>query len=704
MGGSLLALAAVLSAGPVEGAVPPTFAQVRQTFVPSEAMLFDRHGELLHEIRVDETVRRLPWVELRDVSPALVQAVIQAEDKRFFEHGGVDWRALGDAAFDTFFRGSPRGASTLSMQVAAMLEPSLRAEGSRRTVVQKVEQIRAARELEGAWTKRQILEAYLNLSTFRGELSGVGAAVQGLFHKSPSGVTAPEAALLAALLRGPNARSDVVSRRACAVAGARDCRPLDRLAGSVLKLPPRLEPRAALAPHVARALLSRETRNVTTTLDAGVQAKVLDVLRRQLSTLSDRHVQDGAVLVLDNATGEVLAYAGNQGPGSSAPFVDGVRAPRQAGSTLKPFLYGMALEEQILTAASLLDDSPANLVTPSGLYVPQNYDRDFRGPVSVRTALSASLNVPAVRTLMLLGADRFVDRLRALGFAGVVESGDYYGYSLALGSADVTLWQLTAAYRSLAQGGRSSPPLLTAGPSGPSVPVANPAATWIVADILADRGARSTTFGLDNPLNTRVWSAVKTGTSKDMRDNWCIGFSRRYTVGVWVGNFDGSPMRDVSGVSGAAPIWLEVQQALNRGESSSTGHARPPEVVLQHVRFVPPVEPDRDEYFVKGTEIAEIGLKPPVAAAVRISYPGNGAILALDPDIPEGIQRVRFLPTAAVPGLHWRVGGLELPAEEDGGATWIPQAGRFDLTLDSRDGQVLDQVRFEVRGAVSRDK
>jgi penicillin-binding protein 1C len=683
-------------------AAAPGFEAVRAAHRPSEAELLDRRGELLHELRVEDRVRRLSWVALSEVSPALIRAVVQAEDRRFFEHAGVDWRAMGDAAVDTLLRGSPRGASTLSMQLAAMLEPALRAEGARRSFPQKIAQIRAARELETAWTKHQILEAYLNLSGFRGELSGVGAAAQGLFHKAPSGLDARESALLAALLRGPNARPEVVARRACAVAGSGDCQPFEQLAARSLAAAPVLAPRAALAPHLARSLLSRDARRVITTLDARLQARVLEVLRRQVSQLAGRGVRDAAALVLDNATGQVLAYAGNQGGSASAPHVDGVRAARQAGSTLKPFLYAQAIEEQLLTAASLLDDSPANLVTPGGLYVPQNYDREFRGPVSVRASLSGSLNVPAVRTLMLLGPERFVDRLRALGFEGVIESGDFYGYSLALGSADVTLWQLTGAYRALAEGGRWSMPRLVPGAGG-GVRVIDPAAGWIVADILADRAARSPSFGLENPLATRFWSAVKTGTSKDMRDNWCVGFSRRHTVGVWVGNFDGTPMRDVSGVSGAAPAWLEIMQALQRLEPSPPGAPpRPSEVVMQAVRFQPAVEPEREEAFIRGTELAEVVLKPVVGTGIRIAYPGNGAILALDPDIPEGSQRIRLLPSQPAEGLSWRVDELAIAAEADGSATWVPRNGVFRLQLEDASGRMLDSLRFEVRGSVAR--
>ncbi len=679
-------------------AATPGFEEAKRTHLPSDAVLFDRHGETLYELRVDDRVRRLPWVALDRISPALVDAVVRAEDKRFFEHAGVDWRALGDAALDTVVRGSPRGASTLSMQLAAMLEPRLKPAGTRRTVAQKWDQIRAAGELERRWTKRQILEGYLNLSTFRGEISGVGAAARGLFDKDASGLDDQESAILAALLRGPNASPTVVARRACLVAAAKRCEPFERLAATRLGGAPRIAARVVLAPQLAHELLSRDARRVQTTLDARLQSVALETLQRQIAQLTGSGVRDAAALVLDNATGEVLAYVGNSGTGSSAPFVDGVRAPRQAGSTLKPFLYTLAIEEHLLTGASLLDDSPVNLVTPSGLYVPQNYDREFRGIASVRTSLSGSLNVPAVRTLMLVGTERFADRLHETGFEGVVESGDYYGYSLALGSADVTLWQLVNAYRALANGGAWSRPRLLPAPPGRSYQVMDAGAAYIVADILSDRSARSVTFGLENPLATRFWSAVKTGTSKDMRDNWCVGFSRRYTVGVWVGNFDGSPMRDVSGISGAAPAWLDIMNALHRGEARAPAPPRPADVVARHVRFVPGIEAERDELFLKGTEVDEVALKPVLPAAVRILYPGEGTIIALDPDIPFEAQRVRFETSQASFDVAWRLDGAPLdPPMAD--SMWHPRAGHHELALIDSDGKELDRVRFEVRGA-----
>ncbi|HZP88879.1 MAG TPA: penicillin-binding protein 1C [Burkholderiales bacterium] len=674
----------------------PHYEDVRAHHLSTEAQLIDRNGAVIHEMRVDMSGRRLDWVALDDVSPAFLRAVIRAEDKRFYEHGGVDWLALTDAMLDNLFAARPRGASTLSMQVAAMLEQNLRARRQHRTVGQKWDQIRAARELEHAWSKRQILEAYLNLSTFRGEVQGIGAAARVLFGKAPSGIDEREALILAVLLRGPNAKPELVAKRACALAQsmtpAVSCEGLPALAEAQLSKTPHIAPTAALAPHIARALLNAKNRRVVTTLDGRIQALALEAAQRQLANLQSRNVRDAAALVIDNRSGDVLAYVGNAGPESSARFVDGVRALRQAGSTLKPFLYELAIEQRTLTAASLLDDSSLNIVTPAGLYVPQNYDREFRGLVSVRSALAASLNVPAVRTLTLLGPDAFVERLRALGFESLRNDGDYYGFSLALGSAEVTLWDLANAYRTLAQGGYKSALRLLPGAPSKGNKVLDPTAAYIISDILSDRLARSTTFGLDNALTPRVWAAVKTGTSKDMRDNWCVGFTARYTVAAWVGNFDGSPMWDVSGVTGAAPLWLEIVDALHRATPSIQP---PPPRMLERtgVTFEDGIEADRQEWFLPHTALTTVVAKGAAAEPAHILYPADGQIIAIDPDIPFDVQRVRFRADTAGAGLHWR---LNERAVE--GSFWRPESGHWRLTLHDATDRLLDEVRFEVRG------
>jgi penicillin-binding protein 1C len=704
--GSTVALRALAAAAAFAAAAPalalPSYDEVRKAHVSTEGVLLDRHGEVIHELRVDMHGRRLEWVTLDGVSPAFLRAVVRAEDKRFFEHAGVDWLALTDAALDNMFSSKPRGASTLSMQVAAMLEASLKPRKQRRTIGQKWDQIQAARELEKKWAKRQILEAYLNLSTFRGEVQGVPAAARALFGKDASGLDEQEALILAVLLRGPNAQPPVVAKRACVLAQSMQpplkCEGLTALAELRLSEVPNLAPAVALAPHVAHQLVSPDARRVASTLDAKLQALALDAAGRQLAALGGQNVADAAVLAVDNRSGEVLAYVGNAGDASSARFVDGVRAQRQAGSTLKPFLYELAVEQRLLTAASLLDDSPVNIVTPAGLYVPQNYDRDFKGMVSLRTALSGSLNVPAVRTLTLLGPDLLAERLRALGFDSIREDGEHYGYSLALGSAEVSLWQLANAYRTLANGGLASPMLLTPGERERGHRVLDAAAAHIVTDILADRLSRSITFGLDSPLAPRFWAAVKTGTSKDMRDNWCVGFTARYTVAVWVGNFDGSAMWDVSGVTGAAPLWLEVVNALHQNVPSNAP-SDPPGVERIPIVFEAALEPDREELFLPGTAMQRVVHKGHDGGHAAIVYPASGQIIAVDPDIPPDAQRVRFHATGLNGDERWRLNG-ELLIDA---SSWRPAPGRWRLVLEDAGGGALDEVQFEVRGARADD-
>jgi penicillin-binding protein 1C len=279
-----------------------------------------------------------------------------------------------------------------------------------------------------------------------------------------------------------------------------------------------------------------------------------------------------------------------------------------------------------------------------------------------------------------------------------VEEGDYYGAALALGSADVTLWQLVNAYRTLANGGKYSELRLTNGAdTQKSMQVYSSEASFVISDILSDRASRSTTFGLENSLGTRYWSAVKTGTSKDMRDNWCIGFTDRYTIGVWVGNFDGSPMRDVSGVTGAAPVWMELVDFLHR-HSASVPPPKPESVVPRQVEYENGIEAAREEFFVAGTQASMIAAKPAATARAGIAYPGNGTIIAIDPDMPAAVQRVRFLAAPQLAGQRWQLDGEVLGAPEEP-VFWAPRPGHHDLVLIDAGGAELDRVRFEVRGA-----
>ena len=454
----------------------PGYAQVRAAWKPSEAWLYDHQGVLIDSARVNFAARRLAWVPLDQIAPIVPATVVAAEDARFRSHGGVDWLAILGSVGARAKGGRGRGASTLSMQVAAFLSPTLAMPGARGWR-DKLRQMRAARALEMTWSKDQILEAYLNLAPFRGEAQGIGAAALSLFGKTPAAMARDDALLLTALLPDPQAPAPRIAARACRLGDAGDCARFASEAASMLGPVRTLALDPGLAPHLADRLLTKPGLRITTTLDAALQRTVAAALRRQLLGLGGSRARDGAAVVIDNASGDVLAYVGGIGGASTAPAVDAANAYRQAGSTLKPFLYAQAIERGYLTPASVLDDSPVQLDTASGLYVPQNYDRGFKGRVSVRSALAGSLNVPAVRTLLLVGVEPFRDRLWDTGYRGLVEDGNYYGFSLALGSAEVTLLEQADAYRSLANGGRWSPLRLTAdAPRSTPRPVTTPAA------------------------------------------------------------------------------------------------------------------------------------------------------------------------------------------------------------------------------------
>jgi membrane carboxypeptidase/penicillin-binding protein PbpC len=342
------------------------------------------------------------------------------------------------------------------MQLAAALHPELERSG-RRDALQKWRQMRQAIAMERRWSKDELLEAWLNLTAFRGELEGIDAAARALFGKRRRAWSAPKARCSR---RSCARRTRRAARRAEGVRSAAEGR--RRMAAARSLAAGGLVPRGSWqaldgdAPHLARKLLVRARRAVASTLDARVQRFAAATLEQHLRELEARNVEDGAILVLDNSSGEVLAWVGSAGARSSAAEVDGVTARRQPGSALKPFLYALALERRLLTAASILDDSSLAVTTPAGLYVPQNYDHTFRGKVSLRSALGASLNVPAVRTLALVGYEPFYEKLHSLGFDSLTRSADHYGYSLALGGAEVTLLALANAYRTLANGGRHS--------------------------------------------------------------------------------------------------------------------------------------------------------------------------------------------------------------------------------------------------------
>lgn len=696
----------------------PTFESTRTASFSSEAILLDRHGIEIERLRLDNKHRMLDWIPLENVSPAFQHAILAAEDKRFYYHPGIDSIGVISALVDNLHRTHARGASTITMQLANLLTAPNKSK-IERGWFSKLRQVRDALAIELHWSKREILETYLNRVPFRGELVGIDAASRGLLAKGAGGLDNADAAVLASLVRAPSASRIAIAKRACATLKAIHqendtqniaslCERTAFLAASLPQYPYPMRG-ADEAPHLARRLLQKSGEKIKVAIDGSLQRFASETLRTHLAELNTQNVEDGAVVVLDNASGEVLAYVGSSGDLSGAPEVDGVAALRQPGSTLKPFLYGMAIDQGWLNASSVLDDSPLALTTPSGLYIPQDYDRNFHGAVSVRYALGSSLNVPAVRALTLVGVDRFLNALRDLGLSNLTREADHYGFGLALGGAETTLLQLTNAYRTLANDGQWEPisflPIRESNTLSLKADlnlaqgnqVLSAQASFIIADILADPTARTLTFGLSSPLSTHAWAAVKTGTSKAMRDNWAVGFTNRYTVGVWVGNFSGAPMWDVSGITGAAPVWRDVVEYLHQSIPSVA--PQPPKgVIHQQVVYRPAIESPRNDWIIEQTgnerksAVIEIGGALPMLVA-----PPDSAVIAPDPDIPERRQAL-LLQSNGVSNTCLKLNSH--PVSKCGTSKTLiplPLPGHHTLTLTDIQGEILDVHHFEVR-------
>lgn len=649
-------LAAILFAAAIFGFTrsAPTFAETRAKYRPSDAWIVDRGGHPLETVRIDARSRGLAWVPWDEVSPAFRELLVETEDRRFFAHPGVDALAAVKALATRITGGKARGASTLTMQLSGLLRNEA---GGSRGLLRKLRQLLEALRLDAAWSKEEILEAYVNLAPSRGELVGLRAASLGFFAKNPAGLTRDEAALLVALLRAPNAPPPLVAKRACAalkINGTSECSALAAKSEQVLAEPYRIARSRTLVPVVSNKFLI-ETDDATgilrSSLDRRVQTLAIHSLREQLEALRGKNARDGAVLVLETKTGLPVAYVANGGANATtARQIDGVLTLRQAGSTLKPFVYATAFDWRLLRAGSLLEDSPADIAVGEGrVYHPRNYDQIFRGLVGVGDALGSSMNVPAVRALGLVGEPRVLEKMRAAGFTHLKDD-DYYGPSLALGAVDVTLWELAQAYRRFAV--EDSP--FSAETRGS------------IFNILAAPEHRRFTFGMDGILSLPFAAAVKTGTSKDMRDNWCIGWTDEYVVAVWVGNFDGAPMWNVSGLSGAAPVWRSLMLALHPGKSGSP------------VAYVPSAAP--------------LSRK----AISRFRYPAAGMLVGLDPDIPRDLQKLPI--EIENPQAGHRVLMDRRPLGPSGAETlWTIAKGKHRLELRSARDELIDEIHFEVR-------
>ena len=636
-------------------------------------------------------------VPLHEIPPFLRIAFVAAEDKRFFEHHGPDWSARLSAAWTNVTSGrAVRGASTISEQVVRMLHPRPR------TVWSRWLEGFEARNLEQRFAKHEILEFYLNQVPYASNRRGVRQAASYYFARDLATLSKKEMLALAVLVRAPTrfdlkrdiaASAGAIERLAAALVqhGELSLAERDAVLGEALTLDaPRL---AVAAPHFVeharnewRATAASGLSKLPTTLDAGLQAKVQRMLDERIEFLAARRVANGAVLVVDHTTGEVLAWVVAGGGGEEGPesYIDAVTTPRQPGSALKPFLYALALDNG-WTAAQIIADAPFSESTSGGLHSYQNYSRRFYGAVALREALGNSLNIPALKTLQHVGTEPYLRTLAALGFEGLTNHPDFYGDGIALGSGAVTLLELVQAYGALANGGvlRHVTSRLDRPSGNRARRVYSPEAASLVANILADPDARALEFGRDSVLAFPVQTAVKTGTSSDFRDAWAVGFDYRYTVGTWLGNLDQTPTDGVTGSTGPALLLRSVFAELTRDAATrplylASSLVRAPVCVPMPLREPADGCLRRDEWFVAGTETAAVNVSAATSSeAIRLRRPTPGLQLAYDPRLPAEAQMFEFALQGvdAADRVRWTVDGQDI---EKTGATYRWSVTRGD--------------------------
>jgi penicillin-binding protein 1C len=632
--------------------------------LPVSVEVKDRDGQLLRAFATLDGRWRLNTAT-KDVDPKLVDMLIAYEDKRFHDHGGVDPIALLRAAGQLAGNGRiVSGGSTLSMQLARLIEPR-----ESRNFGAKFRQLFRAIQIERRLTKEEILHRYLTLAPYGGNLEGVRAASLAYFGKEPKRLTVSEAALLVALPQLPERRRP--DKHPDNARAARD-RVLKRMEHSGLfgeaevarasteVVPGFRRALPALAPHVAQAAMRTRPSEIThqVTLNRTIQQNLEAVAREAAQKLGSK--LSVAMVLADARTGEILAEVG------SADFFDALRSGwidmtksvRSPGSTLKPFIYGLAFEQGIIAQETIIEDRPADF---NG-YRPKNFDMGYQGDVSIRQALQLSLNVPAVRLLDAVGPARLTTRFRLSGVTLDLPPNEPAGLAIGLGGAGITLRDLVQLYTGLANGGRAR--ALRDGteiipPSQPAQAVLDQRATWQVADILS--GVRAPEGAATRAI------AYKTGTSYGYRDAWSVGFDGRYVLGVWTGRADAAPVPGLAGYVSAAPILFE---AFSRSGLASIPLPRAPAGALRQTREQLPITLQRfgadDDRIAAATE-----------PAPRIIFPPEGARVDLGASAAEASPLVLKLQGGRAP-FRWLANGKLLTTDDRRRDTiWRPDGAGF---------------------------
>lgn len=713
---ALLVGSTYLSLRPLPERLPPASQDEQGT--SHRAQVHDRHGRPLSFTLTS------PWnihdqVPLHQMPPLLRRAFVEAEDKRFFQHHGVDWWARLHAAWQNLRSlRVVRGASTISEQVVRILHPRPRSLWAR-----WIEGLEAG-QLERRFSKGEILDFYLNQVPFSARRRGVAQAARYFWDRDLETLSEREQLVLAVIGRAPE-RFDLhrnpngISARIATLSDSMRDRDALTAEQHTLIATQSFEPRRGTLPvradHFVRFVRQRgydqgdsDRARLRTTLDGALQERAQEILDARVRDLRGDHVTDGALLVIDNTDASIVAWV-NAGEFSkeNGSQIDAVITPRQPGSTLKPLLYSLALMRG-WTAATLIDDAPLSQAVGAGLHSYRNYSRVYYGEIPLRAALGNSLNVPAIKTVQFTGTRDFLGFLRGAGFESLSQPPEHYGEGLALGNGEVTLYELTQAYAALANRGVWRPLRYTVGDSesergsSPRVLV-SPEVASVIGDILADPQARRFEFGSDGLLRFPVETAVKTGTSTDYRDAWAVGYSARYTVGVWMGNLNRSSMREISGARGPALVLRSVFAELERG-GESRGLFRSPRLLHRetcgvsgalvghecpriHEVFVVGTEPTRacdhshathsafdEQHSASRARLSEreVNASQSAEPTPSIMMPTPGLHIARDPRIPDNAERLVFEVERLEPQdtLEWIVDGVVVGHSERGKRTY----------------------------------
>jgi penicillin-binding protein 1C len=650
--------------------------------------VLDRDDQLLRAYTAADGRWRLP-IDAKEVDTRYLAMLLAFEDARFRSHRGVDPYALGRAGWQLMRHlRVVSGGSTLTMQVARLL-----AGEHERTGLGKLRQASRALELERKLSKEAILTLYLRLAPFGGNLEGVRAASLAYFGKEPRRLSLAEAALLVALpqspeLRRPDRFPDAARRarnRVLAHASARGVIPREEATRAMAeRVPNQRREFPMLAPHLADAQLEQnKTRLVhRLTIDAVLQRKLEQLTREHCDALGGR--LSAALIAIDHRTGEVIAHVGSPGylDEDRRGAVDMTSAVRSPGSTLKPLIYGLAFESGIAHPETLIEDRPARF----GAYVPKNFDQDWHGTVTVRTALAQSLNVPAVKVLDALGPQKLLGRLGQVGIAPVLPKGAEPSLAIALGGLGLRLSDLAALYAGLARGGEAivlqyRREHATARQPASNTQLLSPVAAWYVSDVLRSAPA---------PANAKPGQiAYKTGTSYGFRDAWAVGYDGRHVIAVWVGRPDGTATPNLAGRTAAAPLLFD---AFARVATRRTPLSPPPSgaFMVAGTDLPPPLKRFRE---AKEEEKASDGtyLEP----AVQIAFPPDRS--EVEREDGEGTAVVVKAEGGALP-LTWLVDGVPIPSDPMRREAELPAAigGFHKLSVIDAQGRA-DRVTIRLK-------